>query len=98
MRLKEPKASTKIVDAGNCSTSDGRCSWPRQASPICRMRNAVSCVRMPVVSPFRSVELSDQPFPNRMRVKVVMPGGFNREPKLWAVEPEQFVTWVVQHK
>jgi hypothetical protein len=53
---------------------------------------------MPVKSPFRSVQLSNKSLPNGMRVKVVMPGRFNREPELRAIEPEQFVTWVVQHK
>jgi hypothetical protein len=62
------------------------------------MQNAVSCVRMRVKSPFRSVELSNKPLPNRMRVEMGMPGRFNREPELRAVEPEQFVTWIVQHK
>ena len=62
------------------------------------MRNAVSRVRMRVKSPFRTVELSNEPLPNRMRLKMGMPGRFNREPELRAVEPEQFVTWVVQHK
>ena len=62
------------------------------------MRNAVSRIRMRVKSAFRSVELSNKPLPNRMRVEMVMPGRFNREPELRAVESEQFVTWVVQHK
>jgi hypothetical protein len=53
---------------------------------------------MPVKSPFRSVELSNKSLPNGVRVEVVMPGRFNREPELRAVEPEQFVTWVIQHK
>jgi hypothetical protein len=53
---------------------------------------------MRVISPFRSVELSNKPLPNRMRVEMGMPGRFNREPELRAVEPEQFVTWIVQHK
>jgi hypothetical protein len=53
---------------------------------------------MPVKSPFRSVQLSNKSLPNGVRVEVVMPGRFNREPELRAVEPEQFVTWVVQHK
>ena len=59
------------------------------------MQNAVSWVRMRVKSPFRRVELSHKPLPNRMRVKMGMPGRFNREPKLRAVEREQFVTWIV---
>jgi hypothetical protein len=62
------------------------------------MRNAVACIGMPVKSPFRSVELSNKSLPNGVRVEVVMPGRFNREPELRAAEPEQFVTWVVQHK
>jgi hypothetical protein len=43
---------------------------------------------MRVKSPFRSVELSNKPLPNRMGVEVVMPGRFNREPELRASEPE----------
>jgi len=35
---------------------------------------------------------------NWMGVKVMMPGRLDREPKLRAVEFEQFVTWIVQHK
>jgi hypothetical protein len=62
------------------------------------MRNAVSCVRVRVKSPFRSVELSNKTLPDMMRVEVVMPGRFNGEPELRAVEPKQFFTWVVQHK
>jgi len=62
------------------------------------MRNAVSGVRMRVKRPFRSVQLSNQPLPNGVRVEVVMPGRFSREPELRAVELEQFVTWVIQHK
>jgi hypothetical protein len=65
---------------------------------MCRMWNAVCCIRMPVKSPFRSVEVSNKSLPNGVRVEVVMPGRFNREPKLRAAEPEQFVTRVVQHK
>jgi hypothetical protein len=62
------------------------------------MWNAVSCVRVPVKSPFRSVELSNKPLPDRMRVEMVVPRRFNGEPEFRAVEPKQFVTWVVQHK
>jgi hypothetical protein len=62
------------------------------------MWNAVGCIRMPVKSPFRSVQLSNKSLPNRVRVEMVMPGRFNREPELRAAESEQFVTWVVQHK
>jgi hypothetical protein len=98
VRLKEPEASTEIVDGSNGSVSYRRYSWPRQASTIGRMQNAVGCVRIRVKSPFRSVELSNKPFPNRMRAEMGMPGRFNREPELGAVEPEQFVTWIVQHK
>jgi len=53
---------------------------------------------MGVKRPFRSVELSNKPLPDRMRVEMVMPGRFNSEPELRAVEPKEFVTWVVQHK
>jgi hypothetical protein len=53
---------------------------------------------MPVKSPFRSIKLSNESLPNGVRVEVVMPGRFDREPQLRAAEPEQFVTWVVQHK
>jgi hypothetical protein len=62
------------------------------------MWNAVSGVRVRVKSPFRTVELSNKPLPDGMRVEMVMPERFNGEPKLRAVEPKQFVTWVVQHK
>ena len=65
---------------------------------MCRMRNAVYCIRMPVKSPFRSIKLSNESLPNGVRVEVVMPGRFDGEPQLRAAEPEQFVTWVVQHK
>jgi hypothetical protein len=43
---------------------------------------------MPVKSPFRIVELSDKSLANSMRLEVVMPGRFNREPELRASEPE----------
>ena len=65
---------------------------------MCRMRNAAGCIRMPVKSPFRTVELSNKSLPDWVRVEVVMPGWFNREPELRAVEPEQFITRIVQHK
>ena len=52
------------------------------------MRNAIPRVRMPVKSPFRSVELLDKPLADWMAVEVVMPGRFNREPELRASEPE----------
>jgi hypothetical protein len=52
---------------------------------------------MPVKSPLRSVELSNKSLPNGVRVEVVMPRRFNREPELRAVKPEQLITWVVQH-
>ena len=54
------------------------------------MRNAVSCVRVRVKSPLRSVELSNQPLPDRMRVEMVMPGRFIGVPELRAMEGEQF--------
>ena len=98
MRLKEPEASTEIVDGSNCGVSYQRYSWPRQASTIGRMQNAVGCVRIRVIGTFRSAQFSNKPFPNRMRAEMGMPGRFNREPELGAVEPEQFVTWIVQHK
>jgi hypothetical protein len=62
------------------------------------MRNAVSCVRVRVKNPLRSVELSNKPLPNRMRAEMGMPGRFNREPELRAIELEQFVTWIVQRE
>ena len=65
---------------------------------MCRMRNAVSRIRMPVKGPFRSVELSNKSLSNGVRVEVMMPGRFYRPPQLRAAEPEQFVTGVVQHK
>jgi len=95
MSLKEPKASTEIVDGSDCGMSYRRSSWPRQASTMCWMRNAVSRMRMRVKGPFQNVEFSHKPLPNRMRAKMGMPGRFNREPKLRAVEREQFVTWIV---
>ena len=55
----------------------------------------MSRMRMRVKGPFQKVEFSHKPLPNRMRVKMGMPGRFNREPKLRAVEREQFVTWIV---
>jgi hypothetical protein len=66
MRLKEPKASTEIVYGGNCGPPYGKFPWPRQGSTICRMQNAVSCVRMRVIRPFRSGELSNKSLPNGM--------------------------------
>jgi hypothetical protein len=51
-----------------------------------------------VKSSLRSVELSNKPLPDRMRVEMVMPGRFNSKPELRALEAKQFVTWVVQHK
>jgi hypothetical protein len=62
------------------------------------MQNAMSRMRMRVKGPVRNVEFSNKALPDRIRVEVGMPGRFNREPKLRAVEPEQFVTWIVQHK
>jgi hypothetical protein len=62
------------------------------------MQNAMSRMRMRVKGPFQNVEFSNKPFPNRIRVEMGMPGRFNREPKLRAVEPEQFFTWIVQRK
>jgi hypothetical protein len=43
---------------------------------------------MPVKSPFGSIELLEKSLANRMGVKVVMPGRFNREPELGAGEAE----------
>ena len=53
---------------------------------------------MAIKSPFRSIKVFDKFPANWMRVEVVMPRRFHREPELRAVEPEQFVNWVVQHK
>ena len=52
------------------------------------MRNAIPRVRMPVKSPFRSIEVLDKSLADWMGVEVVMPGRFNREPELRAGEPE----------
>jgi len=62
------------------------------------MRNAVSCVRVRVKSPLRSVELSNKPLPNRIPVEVVMPGRFIDVPELRAMEGEQFFAGIIQHE
>ena len=62
------------------------------------MRNAVSCVRVRVKSPLRSVELSNQPLPNRMPVEVVMPGRFIGVPELRAMEGEQFFAGIIERE
>jgi hypothetical protein len=62
------------------------------------MQNAVSHVRVRVKSAFRNVELSDKAFSNRIRAEMGMPGRFNREPELRTIEPEQFATWIIEHK
>jgi hypothetical protein len=43
---------------------------------------------MPVKSPFGSIEVLEKSLANRMGAEMVMPGRFNREPKLGASEPE----------
>jgi hypothetical protein len=43
---------------------------------------------MPVKSAFRNMEVSDKFLADWMGVEVVMPGRFNREPELRAIEPE----------
>ena len=62
------------------------------------MRNAILRIRMPVKSTLGRIEVLEKSLANWMGVEMVMPGRFNREPELRAVEPEQFVNWVVQHK
>ena len=98
MRLKKPKASTEIVDGSNCGMSYGSFSWPRQASTVCSMRNAIPRVRVRVKSPLRSVELSKQPLADRMRAKMAMPGRFIGVPELRAMEGEQFFAGIIERE
>ena len=62
------------------------------------MRNAISCVRVRVKSPLRSVELSHQPLPDRMPVEMVMPGRFIGVPELRAMEGEQFFARIIERE
>jgi hypothetical protein len=53
---------------------------------------------MTVKGSLRDIELTDEPLANGMRVKVMMPGWFYREPEFRAIEREQFLGWIIERQ
>jgi hypothetical protein len=53
---------------------------------------------MTVKGSLREIELTHEPLANAMRVKVMMPGWFYREPEFRAIEREQFLGWIIQRQ